>query len=66
MGNGMVERYSQTLLNMMKALKKSQKIDRNTFVPLLMHAYMTAMHESTGFSPFSCLVAIPVSPLMPF
>ena len=52
MGNGMVERYNQTLLNMMGTLKERQKSDWKTFVPSLTHAYNATMHESTGFSPF--------------
>ena len=52
MGNGMVERYNQTLLNMMGTLKERQKSDWKTFVPSLTLAYNATMHESTGFSPF--------------
>ena len=52
MGNGMVERYNQTLLNMMGTLKERQKSDWKTFVPSLTHAYNATMHESIGFSPF--------------
>ena len=52
MGNGMVECYNQTLLNMMGTLKERQKSDWKTFVPSLTHAYNATMHESTGFSPF--------------
>ena len=51
-GNGMVERYNQSQLNMMATMKERQKSDWKTFVPSLTHAYNAAMHESTGFSPF--------------
>ena len=52
MGNGMVERFNQTLLNMMATLNEKQKGDWKSFVPSLTHAYNAAVHESTGFSPF--------------
>ena len=52
MGNGMVERFNQTLLNMMGTLNEKQKGDWKSFVPSLTHAYNAAVHESTGFSPF--------------
>ena len=52
MGNGMVERYNEILLNMMGTLKERQKSDWKTFVLSLTHAYNATMHESTRFSPF--------------
>ena len=52
MGNGMVERYNETLLNMMGTLKERQKSDWKKCVPSLTHAYNATMHESTGISPF--------------
>ena len=52
MGNGMVERYKEILLNMMGTLKERQKSNWKTFVPSLTHAYNATMHESTRFSPF--------------
>ena len=36
---------------MMGTLKERQKSDRKTFVPSLIHAYNTTMHEGTGYSP---------------
>ena len=44
MGNGMVERYSQTLLNMMETLKERWKSDWKTFILSLMYAYNAKMH----------------------
>ncbi|MCG8033934.1 MAG: DDE-type integrase/transposase/recombinase, partial [Candidatus Thiodiazotropha taylori] len=52
MGNGMVERFNQTLLNMLGTLSNKQKSDWKSHVPTLTHAYNAAVHESTGFSPF--------------
>ena len=48
MGNGMPERFNQTLLNMLGTLKKS---DWKTYVPPLVHAYNSTHHETTGFLP---------------
>ena len=52
MGNGMVERFNRTLLNMLGTISEKQKSDWKSHVPTLTHAYNAAMHESTGFSPF--------------
>ena len=52
MGNGMVERFNRTLLNMLGTMSEKQKSDWKSHVPTLTHAYNAAMHESTGFSPF--------------
>ncbi len=52
MGNGMVERFNSTLLNMMGTLTDTQKRDWKSYVPSLTHAYNAAIHESTGHSPY--------------
>lgn len=52
MGNGMVERFNQTLLNMLGTLTDIQKADWKAHVPTLTHAYNAAIHESTGYSPY--------------
>ena len=51
MGNGMPERFNQTLLNMLGTLKEDQKSDSKTYVPPLVYAYNATRHESTGFPP---------------
>lgn len=52
MGNGMVERFNQTLLKMLGTLEEHQKSDWKAHVPGLVHAYNATRHESTGFSPY--------------
>ena len=52
MGNGMVERFNQTLLKMLGTLEEKQKADWKAHVPCLVHAYNATRHESTGFSPY--------------
>ena len=47
MGNGMVERYNRTLLNMLGTLSDKQKKDWKSHVQTLTHAYSAAVHEST-------------------
>ena len=51
MGNGMPERFNQTLLNMLGILEEDKKSDWKTYVPPLVHAYNSTRHESTGFLP---------------
>ena len=52
MGNGQVERFNQTLLNMLGTLEPAQKADWKKYVPALTHAYNATRHESTGFTPY--------------
>ena len=52
MGNGMVERFNQTLLNMYGTLQDDQKQDWKSYVAPLVHAYSSTKHDSTGYSPF--------------
>ena len=52
MGNGMVEQYNKTLLNMLGTLSDNQKSDWKSHVSTMTHAYNAAEHESTGYAPF--------------
>ena len=52
MGNGMVERFNQTLLKMLGTLEEHQKHDWKSFVATLVHSYNATRHDSTGYSPF--------------
>ena len=51
MGNGMPERFNQTLLNMLGTLEDDQKSDWKSYVPSLVHAYNSTRQESAGYSP---------------
>ena len=55
MGNGMTERFNQSLLNMLGTLGEEQKIDWKSFVPSLVHAYNCTRHESTGYTPYELM-----------
>ena len=52
MGNGQVERFNQTLLQMLGTLEPTQKSDWKSYVLPLVHAYNATRHDTTGFSPF--------------
>ena len=52
--NGMVERFNRTLLNMLSTISQEEEDwDRN--LPLVMYAYRTSIHETTGATPFSLM-----------
>ena len=48
----MVERFNQTLLNMLGTLEDHQKKDWKSYVVPLVHSYNATRHDSTGYSPF--------------
>ena len=52
MGNGKVERFNQTLLQMLGTLEDYQKSDWKAHVPTLVRAYNATVSDSTGYSPY--------------
>ena len=51
-GNGMVERFNQTLLKMLGTLEENQKHDWKSYVAPLVHSYNATRQDSTCYSPF--------------
>ena len=49
--DGMVERFNRTLQQMLKAFVRENRDDWDDHLPLLMMAYQSSPHESTGMSP---------------
>jgi len=52
MGNGMTERFNQTLLHMLCTLEEDKKSDWKSYVAPMVHAYNSTIHTSTGYSPY--------------
>ena len=53
-GDGMVERFNRTLLQMLRVYVQDQA-DWERHLPLVLFAYRTAVHSSTGLSPFELM-----------
>lgn len=51
MGNGVVERFNQTLIKMLGTLEYHQKEDWKSYVPPLVPAYNATKQDTTGYSP---------------
>lgn len=47
----MPERFNQTLLNMIGTLEDDKKSNWKTHLPVLVHAYNSTQHSTTGFTP---------------
>ena len=50
-GDGMVERFNRSLLQLLRSYVE-QEADWERYLPLVLFAYRTATHSSTGISPF--------------
>ena len=55
MGNGITERFNQTILNLLGTLESKKKKDWKSYVGALVHAYKATHHDSTQHSPFYLL-----------
>ena len=63
-GDGMVERFNRSLLQMLRAYVQ-EEADWERFLPLVLYAYRTAVHSSTGFAPFELMFGrIPQKPVV--
>ncbi|MGH0150878.1 UNVERIFIED_CONTAM: hypothetical protein FKN15_041562 [Acipenser sinensis] len=51
-GNGLCERFNQTLLNLLGTLEVEQQNRWPQYLPELVHAYNNTVHETTGYTPF--------------
>ena len=49
--NGAIERFHRTLDNMLAIIAKHSPNNWDKYLPLALHAYRTAPHESTGIAP---------------
>ena len=65
-GDGMVERFNRTLLQLLRCYTEQNDVDWEGNLPLLLYAYRTASNASTGFSPFVLMMGRdPVLPSLP-
>lgn len=53
--DGLVERYNQTLKNMLHKFVSTTGVDLDQWLPYLLFAYREVPQTSTGFSPFKLL-----------
>ena len=51
-GNGQVERFNRTLLEMLGTLPENKKAAWKKYVAPLVHAYNSTRNDATGFSPY--------------
>ena len=52
-GNGQVERFNRTIESMLAKMVRENQRDWDKHLPKALMAYRTALHESTGFTPFA-------------
>ena len=53
--DGMVERFNRTLLNMLSIVVGEDEMSWDLQLPLLLLAYRTSVHDTTGTSPFELM-----------
>ena len=53
--DGMVERFNRTLLNMLSIAVGEDEMSWDLQLPLLLLAYRTSVHDTTGTSPFELM-----------
>ena len=51
-GNGQVERFNRTLESMLAKVVSEYQTDWDSHLPKVLFAYRTAIHDTTGFTPF--------------
>ncbi|MCG8033309.1 MAG: DDE-type integrase/transposase/recombinase [Candidatus Thiodiazotropha taylori] len=49
--NGMVERFNQTLVNMITTYVNQEQDNWDVYLPIVTSAYRSSVHECTGFTP---------------
>ena len=66
-GNGQVKRFNCTLEAMLAKVISDHQLDWDTHLPRVLFAYRTAIHETTGFTPFHIMFGrSPVLPIEAF
>ena len=54
--DGMIEHFNRTCLMMLSMFVNDRRDNWHKFLPFVMHAYRTSVHESTGYSPFRLMM----------
>ena len=57
-GDGLVERFNRSLLQMLRSYVETKE-QWEKYLPLVLYAYRTAVHSSTGFTPFELMYGRP-------
>ena len=57
-GDGLVERFNRSLLQMLRSYVETKE-EWEKHLPLILYAYRTAIHSSTGFTPFELMYGRP-------
>ena len=54
--DGMIEHFNHTYLMMLSMFVNDRRENWDELLPYVMHAYITSVHESTGYSPFRLMM----------